>query len=247
MVDTVQANLEGRKVFIAIPTYDGKLNIKTAYNLAQLMPRAFQHGVSFNLSHMSGCSLITMARNSLVNEFLKTDCQELLFIDSDVVASADDILRLLAQSTDKDITAGLYPRRAPDKFFFLDIPRDENGNMIFDGSMLKVNRVGTGFMLIKRRVFEKLRDEHPEWEYLAKGEDETAYAFFDLAVMEGRYVGEDYLFCDRARKAGFECWVDVEISLPHIGQEEFTRNFLDDVIRPMLEDERKAKLKVANG
>ena len=211
------------------------------------MPMVHAHGIGINLSHMSGCSLITMARNSLVNEFLKTDCTELLFIDSDVVVEPDQILRLMAQSTDKDITAGLYPRRATDKFFFLDIPRDENGDMIFDGAMLKVNRVGTGFMLIKRYVFEKLRDEHPEWEYLAKGEDETAYAFFDLAVMEGRYVGEDYLFCDRARKAGFECWVDVEISLPHIGQEEFTRNFLDDVIRPMLEDERKAKLKVANG
>lgn len=246
MADAVQANLEGRKVFVAIPTYDGRLNIKTAYNLAQLMPRAFQHGVSFHLSHMSGCSLITMARNSLVNEFLKTDCTELLFIDSDVVADGDDILRLVAQATNKDIAAGLYPRRATDKFFFLDIPRTEEGDMIFDGSMLKVNRVGTGFMLIKRYVFEKLRDEHPEWEYQAK-ENENIYAFFDLAVMEGRYVGEDYLFCDRAKKAGFECWVDVEISLPHVGQEEFTRNFVDDVIKPMLEDQRKAKLKVANG
>lgn len=246
MADTVQASLEGRKVFIAIPTYDGKLNIKTAYNLAQLMPRAFQHGVSFHLSHMSGCSLITMARNSLVNEFLKTDCTELLFIDSDVIVHGDDILRLVAQGTNKDVVAGLYPRRATDKFFFLDIPRTEDGDMIFDGSMLKVNRVGTGFMLIKRRVFEKLRDEHPEWEYQAK-ENENAVAFFDLAVMEGRYVGEDYLFCDRARKSGFECWVDVEISLPHIGQEEFTRDFLEDVIKPMLEDQRKAKLKVANG
>ena len=151
---------------------------------------------------------------------------------------------LFRSSTDKDITAGLYPRRATDKFFFLDIPRDENGDMIFDGSMLKVTRVGTGFMLIKRRVFEKLRDMHPEWEYVAK-ENETAYAFFDLALQDGRYVGEDYLFCDRARKAGFECWVDVEISLPHVGQEEFTRDFLEDVIKPMLADQRAAKLKVA--
>lgn len=244
MSETKQVDLAGRKLFIAIPTYDGRVHIKTAYNLAQLMPMVHAHGIGINLSHMSGCSLITMARNALVNEFLKTDCTELLFIDSDVVVGPDDILRLMAQSTDKDITAGLYPRRATDKFFFLDIPRDEKGDMIFDGSMLKVNRVGTGFMLIKRHVFEKLRDLHPEWEYVAKGE-EKAHAFFDLAVMEGRYVGEDYLFCDRARKAGFECWVDVEISLPHVGQEEFTRDFLEDVIKPMLADQRAAKLKVA--
>jgi len=33
--------------------------------------------------------------------------------------------------------------------------------------------------------------------------------------------------------------------LPHIGQEEFTRDFVEDVIKPMLEDQRQAKLKVA--
>ena len=246
MADTKQVDLAGRKVFIAIPTYDGRLNIKTAYNLAALVPMAHAHGVGINFSHMSGCSLIAMARNSLVNEFLKTDCTELLFIDSDVVAGPNDIMRLLAQSTDKDIAAGLYPRRATDKFFFLDIPRDENDDMIFDGSMLKVNRVGTGFMLIKRHVIEQLIAAHPEWEYVTRGE-ETAYALFDHGVLDGRYVGEDYLFCDRARKAGFECWVDVEISLPHVGQEEFSRDFLEDVVKPMLEDQRKAKLKVANG
>lgn len=235
-----QVDISSRKVFIAIPTYDGRLNIKTSYNLASLVPLAHTHGVGLNFSHMSGCSLIAMARNSLVNEFLKTDCTELLFIDSDVVVEAHDVMRLLAQSGGKDIAAGLYPRRATDKFFFLDIPRDDDGNMIFEGSMLKVNRVGTGFMLIKRHVFETLIAQHPEWEYVTKGE-ETAFAVFDQGVHEGKYVGEDYLFCDRARKAGFECWVDVEISLPHVGQEEFTRDFLEDVIKPMLEDQRSLK------
>ena len=91
-----QVDLSGRKVFIGIPAYDGKLNIKTAYALAKLMPVALQHGVSFHLSHMSGCSIITMARNALVSEFLKTDAEELLFIDADVVVEPDDVMRLLA-------------------------------------------------------------------------------------------------------------------------------------------------------
>lgn len=246
MADTKQINLEGRKLFIAIPTYDGKLNIKTAFNLAQLMMVASQHRVSVVMGHLAGCSIITVARNALVQQFLQTDCTDLLFIDSDVVAGAGDVMRLLAQSQDKDVAAGLYPRRAMDKNFFVDIPKDENGDMIFDGSMLKVNRIGTGFMLIKRHVFEKLIADHPEWEYETKPEEGSkAYAVFDFANVNGRYTGEDYLFCDRARAAGFEIWVDVEISLPHIGQEEFTRDFVADVIKPMLHNQRVEKLKVA--
>jgi hypothetical protein len=106
MADTKQAVLTGRKLFIGIPCHDGRLNVKTAYAIAQLMPEAMRLGVSVTLSDISNCSIITMARNSLVAEFLKTDCTELLFIDSDVVVTPNDILRLMAQSSGKDITAG---------------------------------------------------------------------------------------------------------------------------------------------
>jgi len=114
MAESKKAVLTGRKLFIGIPCYDGKINVKTAYALAQLMPEAMRLGVAITLSDISNCSIITLARNSLVAEFLKTDCTELLFIDSDVVVTPNDILRLMAQSGDKDITAGTYPRRAHD-------------------------------------------------------------------------------------------------------------------------------------
>ena len=232
---------------IGIPAYDGKLNIRTAFSLAKLMPVALSHGISMHLSHMSGCSIITMARNALVNEFLKTDAEELLFIDADVIVEPDDVMRLLAQSTDRDILCGMYPRRAKDKNFFLDLYRDDTDALVFDGPLMRVNRVGTGFMLIKRHVIEKLIADHPEWNVENRQGDGHVSAVFDFAIKDGKYVGEDYLFCDRAREAGFKVWVDVEICLPHVGVEEFTRSFVDDVLMPLLENERTKKLKVANG
>jgi hypothetical protein len=242
-----QVDLSGRKVFVGIPAYDGKLNIKTAFALAKLMPVALQHGVSMYLSHMSGCSIITMARNALVNEFLKTDADELLFIDADVIVEPDDVMRLLAQSQGRDILCGMYPRRASDKNFFLDLYRDANDALVFDGPLLRVNRVGTGFMLIKRHVIEQLIADHPEWNVENRQGDGHVSAVFDFAIKDGKYVGEDYLFCDRACEAGFKVWVDVEICLPHVGTEEFTRSFVDDVLMPLLDNERTKNLKVANG
>jgi hypothetical protein len=247
MADTKQADLRGRSLFIAIPAYDGKLNIKTAFALAQLMPKALSLGVSVFLSDMSNCSIITMARNSLVNEFLKTDAQDMLFIDSDVIVTPDDVLRLLAQHTGRDVTAGMYPRRASDKRFFLDMHYDEKGNLEFDGSLMKVNRVGTGFMMISRNIIEKMIAEHPEWQYENKDGNSTVAAVFDFAVKDGKFVGEDYLFCDRVREHGGSVWIDVDISLPHIGTEAFTNNFREEVLIPMLENMRQARLKVANG
>jgi hypothetical protein len=247
MAEKKQAVLEGRKLFIAIPCHDGRLNVKTAYALAQLMPEAMRLGVSVTLSDISNCSLITMARNCLVAEFLKTECTEMLFIDSDVVVTPNDILRLMAQSGDKDVTAGAYPRRAKDKKFFTDLYWTEDNNLEFDGSLMRVQRVGTGFMLIQRHVIEKMMEAHPEWSYLNKPDGERIPALFDFAIVNDNYVGEDYLFCNRVTEMGFKVHIDVDISLPHVGTEAFTNNFREEVVIPLLEGIRESRLKVVNG
>ena len=246
MAETKQTTLMGRKLFIGIPAYDGKLNIKTAFALAQLMPKAMSLGVSVTLSDLSNCSIITMARNALVHEFLKTECTELLFIDADVVVNADDILRLMAQSGDKDVTAGAYPRRAKDAKFFADIYYDDNGDLEFEGSLMRLKRAPTGFMLIQRHVIERLVEAHPEWTY-EKCPGEQMAAVFDFAIRDGKYVGEDYLFCDRVTQMCFTVYIDVDISLPHVGQETFERNFREEVVMPMLENIHHSRLKVVNG
>ena len=245
MAEEKRVSLEGRSIFVGIPTYDGKLSIKLAYTLAALMPMAMKHGISVKLGHVSGCSIITMARNMLVDQFLQSNCTELLFIDADVIPQPEDILRLVAQSGDKDVTAGMYPRRAKDKKFFLDFFQDELGDLQFDGALMRANRVGTGFMLIQRHVIETLADKAEK--YLGQDGVGQVANVFEFSMLDGKFVGEDYTFCDKARAEGFKVWVDVEINLPHIGVDSFERNFVDDVVLPLLEQERKKNLKVANG
>ena len=243
MADTKRVSLEGRSVFIGIPTYDGKLSIKLAYTLAALMPVALKHGITIKLGHVSGCSIITMARNMLVDQFLKSDCTELLFIDADVIAQPEDILRLVAQSGDKDVTAGMYPRRAKDRKFFLDFYLNDENDLEFDGALMRANRVGTGFMLIRRNVIEAIADKSDK--YLGQdGVGEVANVF-EFSMLDGKFVGEDYTFCDKARAMGYKVWVDVEICLPHVGVEEFTNDFKNEVIGPLILDLQRKKLKVA--
>ena len=245
MAEEKRVSLEGRKLFVAIPTYDGKLSIKLAYTLAALMPMALQHGISVKLGHVSGCSIITMARNMLVDQFLDSECTELLFIDSDVIAKPEDILRLMAQSGDKDITAGSYPRRSKDKKFFMDLYFDENNELEFDGAMMRIQRVGTGFMLIRRHVIEHLAKQADKY----VGQDGVGMVanVFEFSMLDNKFVGEDYTFCDKARAEGYKVWLDVEISLPHVGQEEFTNDFKNEVVVPLLAEIQRSKLKVANG
>ena len=237
-------SLQGRKLMIAIPAYDGKLNIKSAFALARLAQAVSQYGIRLYLSHLSGCSLITQARNSLVADFLATDADAMLFVDADVVVTPEAILRLFALSIGKDITAGIYPRRGSDRKFFLDMPTDDNNRLMFDeNGLLQVNRIGTGFMMIQRHVLEGMIAKHPEWGYHNNVQNRTDYAVFDFEIKDNQYFGEDYAFCDRARADGYSIYLDPTISLPHVGTEEFTRDFEEDVLKPLMQP----VLKVANG
>ena len=249
MADTEKSiNLAGRKLMIAIPAYDNKLNIDSAFALSNLAVQVQSLGVKLYLTHLSGCSLITKARNSLVADFLKSDADTLLFVDADVVITADAVLRLMALSLDKDITAGIYPRRGMDRKFFLDYYLDEQGALEFDkNGLMRVKRIGTGFMMIQRHVLETMVARHPEWAYVNNVDNRTDYAVFDLGLVNGEYYGEDYLFCDRATAEGFTVFLDPSISLPHVGSEKFTRDFEQDVLQPLLKEYCTPKLKVANG
>ena len=245
MADDVRpVNLQGRKLMIAIPSYDGKLNIKSSFALARLAQMVSAYGVKLYLSHLSGCSLITQARNSLVADFRSTDADAMLFLDADVVVTPEAVLRLFALSIGKDITAGIYPRRGADRKFFLDMAMDDHNRLMLDeNGLVQVNRIGTGFMMIQRHVIEGMIAKHPEWAYHNNVQDRTDYALFDFCIKDGQYFGEDYAFCDRARADGYSIYLDPSISLPHVGTEEFTRDFEADVLQPLM----RPILKVANG
>jgi hypothetical protein len=241
-------NLIGRNLMIAIPCYDGKVNIRTAFAIAELVPKLDKMGVRLNLVHVSGCSIITKARNKLVRKFMESDCTDFLFVDSDVVINTDAVTRLLALSSDKDVVAGSYPRRSKDAKFFLDFYLDDDGQLEFDEhGLMRVKNVSTGFMLVRRHVFEHMIEKHPEWQYKGDGDGEIEHAIFDFMILDGQYIGEDYAFCLRARTEGFKIYLDPMISLPHIGTEEFTRDFEKDVLRPLLKERSAPQLKVSNG
>jgi len=235
MPDEKSFSVAGRRLMVAIPAYDGKLNIKSAFALANLAMQTAQAGVTLYLTQVSGCSLITKARNMLVADFLASDATDLLFVDADVIFKAEDVMRLLALSGDKDITAGAYPRRSKDKKFFTDLHLTDDNKLEFVDGMLRVKRIGTGFMLIRRHVLETLRDKHPEWRCYNNVLEREEHAIFDFEIKDGEYYGEDYTFCNRASDEGFTVHLDTDINLPHVGTEEFASHFGEEVLKPLIE------------
>ena len=102
--------LKKNKLFVATPMYGGMahgLYIKSCLDLQSVMTK---YGIETKFSFLFNESLITRARNYLVDEFLRTDFTHLLFIDSDIHYNPQDVLALLA--LDKDVIGGPYPKKS---------------------------------------------------------------------------------------------------------------------------------------
>lgn len=230
-------DLSGKSVFIALPAYDFKVSLKLAISLAKFTQTAGQHGIAVQIGSICGCSVVSRARNLLAQDMLDSDCDYLLFIDSDINFEPEDIFRLMAWGSDpqKGIVAAVPRTRSENRVYIADLDHAEDGSLTMDVmGLVRAKRVATAFMLVRREVFEALDAAHPEWRYFDKRSDRTVPCFFDFKLAEEGYIGEDFLFCDRVREHGFEVWVDPTITLGHMGVQEYLGNFGNDILYPML-------------
>ena len=230
-------DLAGRSLFIGLPAYDFKVSLKLAISLARFAQEAPKHGISIQIGSICGCSVVSRARNLLAKDMLESECTDLLFIDSDINFMPEDVFRLMAWSSDpkKGIVAGVPRTRSTDKVYITDLDYDENNELTMNGmGLVRATRVATAFMMIRREVFTKMTEAHPEWTYYDKKTDRMIPCLFDFQLTDEGYMGEDFLFCDRARELGFEIWIDPTISLGHMGVQEYEGNFGRDVLYPMV-------------
>lgn len=235
-------DMAGKGIFIALPAYDFKVSLKLAVSLAKFAQVAPQHGIDIQIGSICGCSVVSRARNMLAQQFLDSNCDYLLFIDSDINFEPEDILRLMAWGSDpkKGIVAAVPRTRSTDKVYIADLDYDENRELTMNGAgLVRAQRVATAFMLVRREVFEVLDRENPDWRYYDPRAGHTVPCLFDFLMTEEGYIGEDFLFCDRARAHGFDVWVDPSITLGHMGVQEYVGNFGQDVLYPMLVPAKK--------
>jgi len=230
-------SLVGRKIFFGLPAYDHKVSLKMALSLMAFAGVAKEHGIDISVGSLCGCSVVSRARNLIVQDFLETDCTDLMFIDSDINFQSEDVLRLMSWATvsGRDVVAGVPRTRDDNRVYIATLDTSDDGNVIMDNmGLVRADRVATAFMLIRREVLVKLKEDHPEWLCHDAKTGKHISSIFDFKNTPEGYMGEDFLFCDRAREKGFGVWIDPTIKLGHMGVREYMGDFGNDVFYPML-------------
>jgi len=202
------------KVFIAIPTYgDIKACCVSSLWAAQTAIQAANIAADFFI--LSGNCHVDDARNLCVREFLEGDCEQLVFIDSDVGFDAVDLIKLIRH--DRDVVGGTYPLKQKNEEFPVRLI-GEKAIGTPDG-LLEANGIPTGFMKIKRHVLEKLAEKAQKHNSRKDdpGRTKIPIIFERLFRNETRWSG-DYGFCLKWREMGGQIFVDPEFTFDHAGE-----------------------------
>jgi hypothetical protein len=249
-------DLRKKKLFVATPCYGGQCLGLYAKACLDLQAICMQYGIECRFSFIFNESLITRARNYLVDEFLRSGCTHLLFIDADINFNPQDVLALLA--LDRDIIGGPYPKKSIN---WGNVVNAVKGNCRVDGEKVvlkdgfdpgvlnsivgdfvfnpvpgttsfkvtepvEVMEIGTGYMMVKREVFDKFKEAYPEFNYKPDHVGQANFdgsryihAYFDTIIdpVSHRYLSEDYMFCQWSRKIGIKIWLCPWMKTTHVG------------------------------
>lgn len=238
-----------QKIFIATPMYGGLCVGGYTVGLLNSVQEFMRNGMQLYYAHMMNESLITRARNTLAYDFLNTDATHLMFIDADITFNPADIISMV--NADKDIICGLYPKKeinwktvseaVKSGVEYQDLPNYTGSfvvNLVGDVAQatgdvnepMEIDNGGTGFMLIKRNVFETLKPRVPTYtndQILIVDKNpvkKMIHEFFATSIDEvsNRLLSEDYHFCKIARQAGFKVYAAPWANLTHSGTYNFS-------------------------
>lgn len=178
-------------------------------------------------------SLLNMARTWNGEEFLRSEADYIFLVDTDMAWPAQSLIRLIrtAKETKAKIVSGftfvqrggvIYPHA-------MGLVGDVYRPMATLPSMeepFEVDAVGGACLLVHREVYEKVR---------TMTEGTTAYYWqeevFNPAT--GKLRGEDVVFCDRAKAAGFSILYDPRAVFMHLDKMAYisVKEYLDGLPR----------------
>jgi GT2 family glycosyltransferase len=173
---------------------------------------------------------VDKARNAMVMECLNKGFDYLFIVDDDNPIPHDTLEKFLED--DKDIVSAPILGRNPDVngkhplccFYSQKVKVDNKDLLLYkpiekfreEGYLHKVDAVGTGCLLIKRKVLEALAKEYKDGVFEFGDIKFKKKITVDGKEYDRRTMSEDAEFSERAIKAGFEIWVDDRIRPIHL-------------------------------
>lgn len=235
----------GKTICIATPSYDGKVEAGFMTSMLRLQRVCNRIGVHLRWLKVEHAP-VDAARNVLVSMFLETSADVLLFIDSDEEWPVRAVFDCVRAARRYDVVGSAVPQsrlswgnlwRAANKIqdqatAERELPLVSGGRrclhftggraVVKVGEVAQVDAVGTGFLAVHRRVFERIAEAHPELR--ATYSNWPTFGWFLPMVAHDSYMPDDLSFCYRWHQLGGKCWAFVHHTIKHTGKQTIVDN-----------------------
>jgi hypothetical protein len=198
------------KIFVAIPVYDGKLQHQTVNCLILEQAIAVSLGDELIPCFAPYSSAPHLGRNQLVQSFLDSGCERMVFLDSDITFEPGALIKLARRP--EEFVAGCTRHKSEDESYPIWwLPNKEL--WANKSGLLEIDKIGLALAAVSRSVFEQIRLKHPGRETEFRGQVTTC--FFEMPFRDGELFGEDTYFCKLWRDSGGKIFLDPELEITH--------------------------------
>lgn len=215
-------------VLFATPSFEKEVSVDFHTSMLDTVSVCVKNRIAFGSRLVVGNQFIDIARNKLVEYFLHSPdgFTDLIFIDADQGWDAKVIPRIL--SYPQGVVAALPPKKSDEPMFHSNAITGVMQNGLFQAL-----EAGTGFMRIKREVFERMDKAFPELAEMIDKENgwpDTPY-FQRGNTKYGGWLGEDIFFCRQLVAMGEFVWIDSDVTFTHRGSKVWEGNFYDHAVK----------------
>lgn len=214
------------KIFFAIPSYRGIIYPEFADSFNRSLASCHEAGHATSYATYKGCCFISMVRDAVVRDFLKSQGDYLFFLDDDLSWEISAVNKLIA--LDLDVVAGVYRMKCEKPAWPVVLHKENTDQIVFNESgCIRASRLPTGFMCIKRVVLEKMVEHYQDRKYtdvsFDNGNRGEQINLFPSGVHNGYWESDDTGFCRLWENMGGEMWLYPDISFNHYGETKHFR------------------------
>jgi hypothetical protein len=213
-----QSYLLMKKILIATPCLDQKVDAYFVHSLCESIKLGLKHDLDIRCVFLANESILPMARNELFALAYRENYDTMVFIDDDeywndqtlidIILSKKDVVSVpVVNKGDKEITFNVWLKK--------DFEKDETDHYI------KIEKCGTGFLKLSRKVIEDLWESNTELVFRGK----KLKNICEYTYVGGEFIGEDITLSKKIKELGYDIWLNPHYTVSHIGNKMYKGDF----------------------
>jgi len=207
-----------KKILIASPCLDQKVDAYFVHSLCESIKLGIKNNLDIRCVFLANESILPMARNELFNLAYHENYDTMVFIDDDETWDEKFLIDILLSK--KDVITVPVVNKSDEEISF-NVWVSKNKEVDPDDGYMKVDKTGTGFLKLSRKVFVDLWESNTELFF----RNRKIRNICEYTYENGSFVGEDITLCKKIKELGYTIWCNPHHTVSHIGNKMYKGNF----------------------